>query len=360
MNSMKKWMMIPVVTALVISGCSENSGSSIEEPDLNSNEIAIDAFVPKMQKGIDATTSTLASGISIYAYQTGEPYSASPFMKGTLFTKPSEGYWTSQPVMYWPMYPLDFYGFYPKSVAPENVAEPTKFSYTVLPDVANQSDVVTSFVGKQERDLVQMEYHHALSKVNFRIVSYANSGLDIAVNSIAVKNIPMSADFTYNTSATGVPDYYTVSNQAPVNPSTGISTLTEKTPLIIKGSTVNEASAPITGMYLIPHKLNNWAYTQTNAYPMTGTYININGELTGVTDYKGNIAIPIATTEWQPGYSYTYNIIFGQPGGSTGGGGYNPDKPTTGGNKPEQILMPIQVSVTVDKWIDVSEPDINL
>lgn len=355
---MKKWMMIPFIATLVIAGCTDstNSGNGEVDPDA----ITIDAFVPKMQKGVDATTSTLASGISIYAYKTGVAYSTSPFMNGVLFTKPANGYWTSSPVMYWPMYPLDFYGFYPKSVAPSNVSEPTKFAYTVAPNAANQFDVVTSFIGKQDRQVVQMLYHHALSKINFTITSYANSGLNIQVDSISMKNIPMSANFVYNTAATAVPNYFAVSNQTPVNPSTGNSTLVNATPVVVKSSTTNVTSSPMTGMYLIPHNLVNWAYTQTNAYPLTGTYINISGSLSGLTSYKGNIAIPIDTKAWQPGYSYTYNIVFGNPNGGSGGGGYNPDNTTDGGEKPEQILMPILVNVTVDEWIDVTTPPVEL
>ena len=354
MYCMKKWMIIPFITTIVVAGCTESSNSG--DGDLDPNAIAIDAFVPKMQKGIDATTTSLASGISIYAYKTGVAYTNTPFMNGTIFTKPANGYWTSSPVMYWPMYPLDFYGFYPKTVAPKDVSVPTKFSYTVAPDASDQFDVVTSFTGNQDRELVQMKYHHALSKINFKITAYANSGLNVTVNGITMKNIPMSADFEFNTSATAVPNYFTVSNQAPVGPSTGNSLITPAQPVVVNASTADVSSDLITGMYLIPHKLVNWAYTDANAYPLTGTYINIQGSLSGITDYKGNIAIPIITSIWQPGYSYTYNIIFGNPNGGSGGGGYNPDNSTDGNKKPEQILMPILVSVTVDEWVDITPP----
>lgn len=355
---MKKWMMIPLIATIVVTGCAESNSSEVAV--LDTDEIAISAFVPKMQKGVDATTMTLANGIGIYAYKTGDPYTTSPFMNGVVFTKPANGYWTSSPIMYWPIYPLDFYGFYPKTVKPTNVADPTKFSYNVAPNASNQFDVVSSYIGKQDRQVVQMLYHHALSKINFTITSYGGSGLNITVDSISIKNIPMSANFVFNTTATAVPNYFTVSNQTPVSPATGVSTLINKTPVVVNSSTNNATSSLMTGMYLIPHKLVNWVYTQDNAYPLTGTYINISGSLSGLTNYKGNIAIPIVTTAWQPGYSYTYNIVFGNPNGSTGGGGYNPDSSTDGGKKPEQILMPILVNVTVDEWIDVTTPPVDL
>lgn len=348
---MKKMFVFSFATILLASSCTDKTSDNggLVDP----NVIAIDAFVPKIQKGVDATTTTLANGISIYAYKSGETYTNTPFMNNVTFKK-NGTYWLSVPTYYWPDYKIDFFGFYPQSVKPTAVSDPTKFSYTVANDAKNQFDVVTSFAGKQERVLVPMQYHHALSKINFTVASYKSSGLIVQVDTISINNIPMSADFTFNTMATAVPNYFTVANQSPVNPSTGISTLALETPVKVDSSATTTVSALMTGMYLIPHKLVNWAYTATNAYPLTGTYINIKGSLTGVTDYTGNIAIPIVTEAWQPGYSYTYNIVFGQPGGSTGGGGYNPDKSTDGGTKPEQILMPIQVSVTVDKWVDIN------
>lgn len=351
---MKRLMMISFATLLLASSCSEQN--SDQNGLVDPNIITIDAFVPKIQKGVDATTSVLANGISIFAYKTGENYTSTPFMNDITFKKEGN-VWLSIPTYYWPDYKLDFFGFYPQTVKPTKVANPSQFSYTVAANAKNQDDVVCSFAGAQERVLVPMKYHHALSKVNFKIQSYKNSGLIIKIDSISVKNIPMSADFKLITTAESVPDYFTVNNQTPENPTTG-SLLQLQSPIVVDSASVTTASPVISGMYLIPHVLKNWEYgaTGTKTYPLKGSYINISGSLTGVTDYTGNIAIPITTDAWQPGYSYTYVITFGQPGGSTGGGGYNPDKPDNngGGLKPEQILMPIQVSVTVDQWIDVN------
>ncbi|MGL5785690.1 MAG: fimbrillin family protein [Bacteroidales bacterium] len=352
---MKKLLLLSVLTASILSSCSSEN----EDPNIYSdqNAISIDAFAPKMQKGADATTNSLASGINIYAYKSGAPYTTTPFLNNILFEKKDQ-YWVSTPLTYyWPSYPLDFYGFYPKDVKPSDVAEPTKFSYTVNPDAAKESDVVVSTIANQTREVVQMQYHHALSKVSFIITSAASSGLNVSVNSIAVTDIPMNGNFELNKTATAVPDFFTVSGQSGNN----TATVTPATPVVVKSAATNVSSSPVSGLFLMPHTLVNWKYSDTNAFPMKGSYININGSLTGVTDYSGNIAIPITTTEWQPGYHYTYNIVFGNAGGTTGGGGYNPDKGTDGGKKPEQILMPIQVNVTVDQWVDVTpSPDIDL
>lgn len=351
---MKKMLIVPLIGTLLMSACSEKNSDDI----VDSRKITIDAFVPKMQKGVDATTTILANGISIYGYKTGTPYTATPFMNDIDFKK-SGNVWLSAPTYYWPDYGLDFFGYYPTTVAPTTVSVPSAFSYTVAPDTKNQYDVVTAYAANQTKEVVQMQFHHALSKINFVITSYKNSGLNISINSIAIKNIPMSADFVLNTTATQVPNYFTVSNQGA---SSGTATMTNSPAITVKSSTDNVSSSVLSGMYLIPQTLVNWAYSETKAYPLKGTYINLNGSLTGVTDYTGNIAIPITTQKWEPGYSYTYNIVFGNESGSTGGGGYNPDNSTDGGNKPEQILQPIQVNVAVDPWTDITPtiPPVNL
>ncbi|MGL5705815.1 MAG: fimbrillin family protein [Tannerellaceae bacterium] len=343
---MKKMLIIPLIGTLLMSACAENNSEDI----VDSKKITIDAFVPKMQKGTDASTTTLASGISIYAYKTGAAYTSTPFMNDVDFKKDGN-VWLSSPTYYWPEYGLDFFGYYPTTVTPTSVSDPSKFSYTVASDTKDEYDVVTAYAANQTKGIVQMQFHHALSKINFVITSYKNSGLNISINSIAIKNIPMSADFVLNTTATEVPNYFTVSNQGPA---TGTATLTNSPALTVEASTDNVSSNLVSGMYLIPQTLVNWAYSATNAYPLKGTYINLNGSLTGVTDYTGNIAIPITTVKWEPGYSYTYNIVFGNESGSTGGGGYNPDNSTDGGSKPEQILRPIQVNVAVDPWTDIT------
>lgn len=353
---MKKWMLISAIAIAAISGCSESDDAN---KTTEANVISIDPFVPKMQKGSDATTSALASGINIYAYQTGVTPSATPFLNGVKFTK-TDIYWSSTPTSYWPDYALNFFGFYPVNLKPSDPTNPTTFTYTVAADAVDEYDVVTGYAGNLNREIVQMDYHHALSKISFIISTVANSGLNITVNTISVENIPMSGEFVLDTTATQVPDYFTVSNQAPVNPSTGVATVTQTTPINVTASTENVSSPLISGLYLIPHSLVNWAYDQTDAYPMTGTYININGALSGLTDYTGDIAIPITTTQWQPGYHYIYTIVFGNTSGTTGGGGYNPNQGSNGNTKPQQILMPIQINVTVDTWTDITIPSVDL
>ncbi|MGL5562892.1 MAG: fimbrillin family protein, partial [Tannerellaceae bacterium] len=136
---MKKLLMSALIGTLMMSACSENQSDDIVE----SSKITIDAFVPKMLKGDEATTTTLANGIGVYAYKTGTPYTA-PFMDDIDFKKDGS-YWGATTTYYWPEYGLDFFGYYPSSVKPTNVSEPSKFAYTVAADTKAQADVVAAY-----------------------------------------------------------------------------------------------------------------------------------------------------------------------------------------------------------------------
>ena len=222
-----------------------------------------------------------------------------------------------------------------------------------------------SFASKQSESPVPLEFQHALSKINFKIASYANSGLNVSVSGIKIMYVPISATFTYNTTATAVPNYFTISDPGS---STDSVSLTLSDQVSVTAGTSLVTSDSIGAFFLIPHTLTNWAVGQNDSvsYPMTsGTYIKLDAVLSGVADYTGEIAVPITTTEWQPGYSYTYIITFGDSSGSTGGGGYNPYKENPNPNKPsdktpEPILMPITISVTVEAWDDQTPDDTTL
>ena len=137
------------------------------------------------------------------------------FKKGT-------SVWISDPVYYWPSYNLDFYAFYPITVKPTAVADPTIFNYTVAPSAANEFDVVMSYTGNQSRvnSPVDMEFHHALSKINFIITTWKGSGLNIKVDSIGMRDVPMQGTFTFDITATAVPNYFQVTDQTAKNNAT--------------------------------------------------------------------------------------------------------------------------------------------
>lgn len=361
---MRKFIFILGVIVATLTGCN-NDVDTDDNLNLDKGEIAFNAFVPKMTRGENTTTESLqTSNFYVFAYNEAvNGVYAAPFMDDVTFSfNSAQNNWISSPIYYWPQNPLDFYAYYP-NVMSKGSLKPDSFNYTVAPDAKNEVDVVMSYAAKQStpksNNPLNLKFHHALSKVNFIIKTKGASNLNVTVNSVSVKNVFMQGDIAYQLNATTMP-YFVVTNQA----SLGSPINTPTTPIVINAGSdnaVNPASALISGMFLMPQTLTCWKYSDASSINMTGTYINISGSLTGVTEYTGDIAIPITTSDWMPGYSYTYTIMFGD-GGSTGGGGYNPNKPNPNSpEKPTPILVPITINVTVDQWIDITpNPDIDL
>ena len=352
----KKLFLLSFVVALLAS-C--NNEVEINKPikTFEPSAITINSFVPKMTKATDTNVDTLQDkGISVFTYKAG---TSDIFMDDVTYSyDATDNYWVSSPIYYWPDYAIDFYACYP-SVITKGTTTPNVFTYTVYPEGQDEVDVVMAFKGNQtapaSSNPLDMVFQHALSKISFVFEVKANSGLDLQIYTAQLIDIMSVGTFTYDTTAVAMP-YFTVADQATTtNPVLNIGILE------VKSSTTDVSSAVEGNLYLIPQSLTNWSVTQTDAIDMKGTYLELTATISGVTSYNGDIAIPITTTEWLPGYSYTYTIVFGGDG-STGGGGYNPNKPSPSNpDQPEQILMPINISATVEEWVDVSpEPVVDL
>lgn len=349
---MKFKLWIFVMSIFVMGGCTTDELTTPSEM-LGNNAITMNATVNDLMRnsGMDATAKTLESGVSVYAYKT-ETYTSPPFINNVIFkTEPNTNYWSSSPVYYWPSYPLDFFGFYPITIAPTDLSEPSKFSYTTNSNASKQVDVVFGCAINQYKEMsVPLRFRHALSKISFVFKSKANSDLHLTVNSVGINHIPLNGTFAYDKNAIAIP-YFEVTNQTDINNATmAFSDALQIGP--------GASTDTISGLYLIPHHLDNWAYGASSvvSYPMKGSYININGKYTGLTSYTGNIAIPLTTKKWLPGMHYIYNITFGDLSGSTGGGGYNPDvADPKNPNKPEQLIIRIIIKAVVEPWQKVDE-----
>lgn len=360
---MKKLVLFGSVLITALASCNNDVTTDVM-PKAEEGTITMNAFVPKMSRGSDVDLTTLqTNGFNVFAYKapTNGTYE-SPFIDNVKFSYNASNVWVSSPVYYWPQYALDFFCYYPDLVT-ASTTTPATFNYTVKPTAADQEDILMTYAANKTQptsgNALDLAFHHALSKINFVVQTKSGSGLNVSVKNVSMTNVNMTGTITYKTAATSMPYFTTSALSAPGNPVN-----TPAAPITLTAAATgapNASSAPIQGMFLLPQPLTCWTYSATDAKDMKGTYINIEGSLTGVTDYTGNIAIPITTTEWAPGYSYTYTILFGG-GGSTGGGGYNPNKPNPNDpNKPQQILVPIEISVTVDKWVDFTPPiDVNL
>lgn len=361
---MKKLSILTLIAPIAIISCV-NDADIIDKTatQIKDKSISFSPYVGASVKSQGASVEALESGIMVYAFKTGE--TTNSYFNGSYatFSKPTgETLWISSPVYFWPQYALDFYGYYPPATFETLIKadSPTTFSYTVSDEASKQIDLVTAFAGDQSTETsVPMNFYHALSKVEFTVENYTGSGLTLKINSIGIRNITNSGDFEITKTQT-IEGFYKVTPGTALTDS-AISTLSTAV-TVAAGAT----SSVLDSMYLMPQTLNLWAYSETQAYPLTGSYIIINGEISGNAQYTGEIAIPFTTTEWEPGYFYKYNIVFGDyanSGSTSGGGGYNPNKPsTTPGDtdKPQKVLLPIKIDVSVEPWNDVNEPDIIL
>ena len=297
---MKKIIYLHLLSFLIVnllSGCDSDKSEDIDISE--KNNIVFNPHINEIVKAVDTDVSMLKNGFLVYSNEISSDTSSTLYLDSIIF-KQNGTYWTSSPQYGWTEKTFDFYGYYPVTIYVPDTSAPETFTYTVPLNSDDEVDVVMAYAGAQtyNNTPVEMVSHHALSKVNFIFIIKGESNLNLTINSVSIVSIPTKADFTFNISATDVPDYFTVSNQN--IDTTVINTLAQ--PVSLKAADSDVTSSSIEGLYLIPHKLNLWSYSTETTWPMQGSYINIDGEITGVTTYTGNIAIPIPTdcTEWQP------------------------------------------------------------
>ena len=152
-----------------------------------------------------------------------------------------------------------------------------------------------------------------------------------------------------------------------------VKNLTEETNTV-DGHTANTSFTP--SFLLLPQNTAAWNPTTPAASSQTGAYLLVKCKIWNVADptlgvvrdpnnganrdtplwytKSGNtettryVAIPV-NVDWLSGRKYTYKLVFGK----TTFGGYDPE---TG----KKVLVPIEVRVTVDDFVKVTQPDTNM
>ena len=359
---MKRYYVNTIFAFMTLCACTEKEIK--DDAKTTQGAIAFTTQVCDISRSADTNFETIKGdeGFLVNAYNSGSSDYTNPFFEKVIFTyNPSAGLWISDPLELWnSSLNLDFYGYYPTDLN-VNTSNPGLLNYTVKSNAEDQQDVVMAYAGNQtEKPSVKMMFHHALSKLTFKITTKANSDLNLNISSITVKNIPMTADIQFVSTATKVPDYFTTSNYSAYGDA--IITIPEGKGVLTAG-TEDVSVGSFDSLYIIPNVVDVWVYdTSTSAVQLSSkTYINIAGVMSGPTNYQTNIIVPFPTQvedaanpgqlvplEWKPGYEYEYNIIFGDYDGQSGGGGYTPDQIVD--NKPLPIIMPIKITVTVKEW----------
>lgn len=328
--------------------------------------------------------------------------------------------WTPDVTHFWPDYELTFFAYSPEETQATITNTEQKISdYTPAQKVEEQKDLVVA-VNKGTKAAnqtagVPLSFSHALSQIKIQ-AKCSNPSLEIEVIGTKIVNLGAKGTFTYRKNPTtagtllfastwgnvadkGMPEKAYVSNKKESEEKvtiTGVSpselesqaaksllfesgsymVVPQKTPAYVKGSQATGAYIA----FLIRAYTKDAAGVKTLVYPRPTSTDNKDGKyayaivpLTGPTTTSSGSANPNEGFQFNPGKRYVFTLYFGGKDGRGGIGQVdpNPTDPTNptnpnidtnpkGGGDPDggtPILdHPISFTVSVDDWVDESDP----
>lgn len=340
---MKKTPLILIgLTTLALASCTEEESVNTYKGN------AID-FRPAMGTRASETTNSNLSEIMVAAFQGSQ---TSPFFNPTLFSKGSDGFFTSTPEYYWPGddSPIDFYAYSP--AVPGGTLTLTSETKTLADfspasDIAQQVDFITSSAsGKKsanENSGVELTFDHRLSQIEIQAKA-DNEAYVFQISGIRIGEPVSKGTFDFTTNA------WTIDSDKAIYEDT------YDTPKTLSATAVNVMGDKGNAM-LIPQQLTAWAPDTDASNSAAGAYLSVKLQINTVAGAQvypfpsdANCvwaAIPISTN-WEQGKKYVYVLDF-----SHGGGYVDPKDPQPG----EPILGgPIKFTVNVTDWAS-SEQD---
>ena len=198
---MKRFFFTTIALAAVAIGCTKSG--LIESPQTYEDPISFEPYTGKapVTKATEAKTATLqGSGFQVVGYieatnSTTINVGEKPYLYRTV-NHTANG-WGYTNAAYWPQdEELTFlaYGLNGAEAFTEETTDYSKLSYTVPPTMAAQKDLVIGKViqnrSKAVEGPVQVNFHHVLSRVGFKVTTSGSS----AVNA-TIKNITISGNF---------------------------------------------------------------------------------------------------------------------------------------------------------------------
>ncbi len=347
---------------LAVAGLVSCSNDEVLEQNRSNDEIKFNAVVNNASRAqLIYSSSFLPNEFYLYAINDGKTY-----INGDQFKKDDPSYVNMSGTRFWPEGWVDFYAHVNAGTNFNwtGTAAPTIEDFEVGADVAGQVDLLYALNKAKKTSTatnpslpVTLTFHHALSQIVFKAKN-TNENLYVEVSGIKVCNVVNKGDFTYPEATPGTQDKGTWSL-------TGEKVKYGVTfePVALVGNAASDAvdltSAAADynkAMLLLPQTTTAWvptvgepAETQTGSYLLVDCEVyNVAGDAVDKTNdvclYNKEVAIPLAFS-WEQGKRYIYTLIFNHAG-------YDP-------NVPVPALIPIEVDVRVDDFIDVPG-DVNL
>ena len=380
---MKKNLLILAVAALAFASCSNDETVAVNNS--GGNEISFRPLVTGVTRTANAAglKSAFENGdiINVYAdYNSGKYFQEDFTSNGTTFSSTNKYYWPSD-VATKNITFTAIWGATQKANTPGNIDD-----FTPAAAAASQKDVLLArHTSSTKESPVAMNFRHALSQIYVRVKN-SNPNLEVQIYGVRVGYISTQGDFNYDKTSTGAVttgaghiDQSKWTNEAAVksNKYDQASTKTITGTLDVDAAPETDgddnALSSFTPWLLLPQNMvtdaNSYGYN-TASSSASGTdpdlatsYIalemeirNYNGaSVTGTIVSRQWCYWPI-TTNWNPGYKYTYMI-------DVAGGGYQPID--TEGN--DKALDPVlagavitfnAVSCTIDAWTDAAGIDV--
>lgn len=411
---MKK-VLLGTLAVLTLAACSKD-----EVVQQNPNDaISFTATTGKaISRAIDGyCNKNLPGDFQVWA-NVEDGSSFKPYFSGDKFVKDgsTNNYLNNGETRYWPYSAIKFFAC--KNANPNWNATTGSDAYktlvvtdfTVADQVADQVDfiyAVQNVTDKPSTGQTTINFRHALSQIEFQARN-ENTKLYVEISGVSVCNVNNKGTFTFPTLSTddqiGIhnkpedaenPDYdldskvkgtwvpASTSSYSDYTITTNKDDETGTEVKVIKGNSTN-VYLTVTDpgsqehnkntMYLLPQTLTAWNpdskatpgdVAQTGAYFLVKCKIfNVADPATGyqpsdvriwpkADDTYADVAIPFSAT-WVGGKRYVYTFVFTDKGN----GGFNPNPSDP--SKPEDVLVPIKLVVTVDDFVDAGNTDVEM
>ena len=215
-------------------------------------------------------------------------------------------------------------------------------------------DLITAYNDVSNGAGVQLNFKHALSKIEVKAKNESNLGYTIDIKGIRIGGVNQKGNLAWQTSSSGLPTWSEQTNKGKFTyeGTTEVSNPTSETLIMFDKE-----------FYMIPQTLTAWDPTNDGPNTAGGSYISVyccikNNSVAvfPTTDDYAWAAIPFEGT-WKPGHKYIYTLKFFANG--NGGAGYKDPEETDGG-KPIIQNTDINISVSITDWTTDSSDNVEV